>query len=239
MTMASSVLVFGRDPLLLDTRASVLRHAGFRVQALAPSKGPQTAERVNLLVLCHTLDEALETLINLNDLILNASDTLEQAKYYARLGEEQLSTLSRIARQSLNFARLSEARKPVDLVYLAEAALRIHHLKVDAKRIHLVKRFPTDLIAEVQQGQFLQVVSNLTGNALEAHPEEGKLTLKLRKYEDAIDVIVGDSGLGISSNHVEKLFQSFFMTKGAAGDGLGLSLRNGSSMNMVARSSTG
>ena len=176
------------------------------------------------LEIMHELRNPLETLINLNYLILNVSDNLDQAKEYARLGEEQLETLSRITRQSLGFARLSEGRKPFDLVDLAEAALRIHQRTVETKRIHLVKRFPSDLIAEVQQGQLLQVVSNLIGNALEALSEEGQLTLCLKRRENAIDIVVGDNGPGIPHTDCERLFEPYFTTKGAEGNGLGLSL---------------
>ncbi len=58
MSEASSILVFGRDPLLLDTRASILRLAGYRVIALTPKEGTPPTEAVNLLVLCHTLTAA-------------------------------------------------------------------------------------------------------------------------------------------------------------------------------------
>ena len=176
------------------------------------------------LEIMHELRNPLETLTNLNYLIFHSADDAEQVRNYARLGEEQLQTLSRIARQSLGFARLSEAPKAVNLVDLAEAALRIHQRTVEAKRIHLAKRLPSDLVAEVQQGKLLQVLSNLIGNALDALPEEGHLAIRLRKNRDAIDIVVGDNGSGIPAPHVDKLFEPFFTTKGAEGNGLGLSL---------------
>lgn len=58
MSTASSILMYGRNPLLLDTRALVLRHAGYRVKALAPGDRPPSTEAVDLLILCHTLTEA-------------------------------------------------------------------------------------------------------------------------------------------------------------------------------------
>lgn len=176
------------------------------------------------LEVMHELRNPLETLANLNYLILHAADDPDQVRNYARSSEEQLRTLSRIAYQSLGFARLSESPKPVDLVDLAEAALRIHQRTVEAKRIHLIKRLPSDLIEEVQQGQLLQVFSNLIGNALDALPPEGKLAVRLRRNRERIEIIVADNGPGIPTAHVEKLFQPFFTTKGADGNGLGLSL---------------
>ena len=117
------------------------------------------------LEVMHELRNPLETLANLNYLILQGANDPDQVRMYARLSEEQLNTLSRIAHQSLGFARLSESPRAVDLVDLAEAALRIHQRTVEAKRIHLVKSLPSNLIEEVQQGQMLQVLSNLIENA--------------------------------------------------------------------------
>lgn len=176
------------------------------------------------LEIMHELRNPLETLTNLNYLILQCADDPETVRQYARLGDEQLRNLTRIALQSLNFARLSEAHKKIDLIDLAEAALRIHQRKVEAKRIHLVKRLPADLVAEVREGQILQVVSNLVANAIEAMPEEGRLVVKLRARADSVEILVGDNGPGIPETHVEKLFQPFFSTKGDEGNGLGLSL---------------
>ena len=176
------------------------------------------------LEIMHELRNPLETLSNLNYLILHAADHPDQVRNYARLSEEQLHTLSRIADQSLGFARLSESPKAVDLVDLAEAALRIHQRTVEAKRIHLTKRLPADLIEEVQQGQLLQVFSNLIGNALDALSTEGKLAVRLRRNRERVEIVIADNGPGIPAAHVTKLFQPFFTTKGANGNGLGLSL---------------
>ncbi len=191
--------------------------------AHAPADQRVTAGHFALEIM-HEIRNPLETLANLNYLVRQVAHDPAQVREYSRQAEEQIQTLSRIATQTLGFARLSEAHKPVDLVDLAEAALRIHQRTVAAKRIHLVKHLPADLIAEVQGGQLLQVVSNLIGNALYALPEEGNLTIRLRRHEDHIDIVVADNGCGIEKVHVEKLFQPFFTTKESDGNGLGLCL---------------
>lgn len=176
------------------------------------------------LEVMHELRNPLETLANLNYLILHAADDPDQVRNYALLGEEQLRMLSRIAHQSLDFARLSESPKAVNLVDLAEAALRIHQRTVQAKHIHLMTRLPIDLIEEVRQGQLLQVFSNLIGNALDALPDNGKLAVRLRRSHKNIEIIVADNGPGVPAVHVKELFLPFFTTKGEGGNGLGLSL---------------
>ena len=58
MSKASSILVFGRDPALLDTRALVLKQAGYKVRALSSWNEVPTTELVDLMILCHSLTEA-------------------------------------------------------------------------------------------------------------------------------------------------------------------------------------
>jgi signal transduction histidine kinase len=68
-----------------------------------------------------------------------------------------------------------------------------------------------------------QVVTNLIFNALDAMPEGGELTLKTFLAESAIGLEVSDTGIGMSKEVKEKLFQPFFTTKGN-GYGLGTSI---------------
>jgi DNA-binding response OmpR family regulator len=60
------VLIYGLDPILLDTRRLILQHAGLSVEiAHGPEEfGQMTASRpYDLLVLCHTVpDEQRETI---------------------------------------------------------------------------------------------------------------------------------------------------------------------------------
>ena len=58
MSAPTSILVYGRDPSLLDTRRWVLERAGYRVltaQALAEAKHFAATEPVSVLLLCHSL----------------------------------------------------------------------------------------------------------------------------------------------------------------------------------------
>ena len=63
MTNASSILVFGRDPALLESRALVLKQAGYKVRALSSWDEAETTELVDLMILCHSLREAERTMI--------------------------------------------------------------------------------------------------------------------------------------------------------------------------------
>ncbi|WP_419806215.1 sensor histidine kinase [Terriglobus sp.] len=172
----------------------------------------------------HEIRNPLEILGHLCYLTEQEAENPAQVRAYMSMAEEQLRNLSRIASQTLSFAKSSQDRKPMDLATLAETALRIHQRTITAKRIHLVRKLPNDLVANLQASRILQVLSNLISNALESMPNEGRLTIRVKKHAGSIEFLVADNGHGIKPDSMKKLFQPFFTTKTDGGNGLGLSL---------------
>jgi len=72
-----------------------------------------------------------------------------------------------------------------------------------------------------------QVLLNLLLNALQATAQGGSITVTTESVEENatnryVRIAVADTGTGISSDNLEKLFSPFFTTKGREGSGLGL-----------------
>lgn len=57
MPPVPSILMYGRDICLLQTRALVLQHAGYRVAAVQNWLGAPAHEAIDLLILCHSLTQ--------------------------------------------------------------------------------------------------------------------------------------------------------------------------------------
>jgi two-component system sensor histidine kinase FlrB len=71
-----------------------------------------------------------------------------------------------------------------------------------------------------------QAVKNLVHNAIEAMPEGGTVTVEATVSSgqpNAIDLAVGDTGIGIPAEFLDRIFLPFFTLK-ANGHGLGLAL---------------
>lgn len=84
----------------------------------------------------------------------------------------------------------------------------------------------------IDEGKLRQVLLNLAQNALQAMPQGGSLTLRARKgvlgdprarQARAIELSVEDTGVGISTEDLDKLFVPFFTTR-HDGTGLGLAI---------------
>jgi hypothetical protein len=62
--------------------------------------------------------------------LANHEDNPSTVRDHLRLANEQMATVHKIAAQTLGFARMLPTAQEVDLVELAEAALRIHHRRI-------------------------------------------------------------------------------------------------------------
>jgi len=192
-------------------------------EALQKSEERAIAGRVALEVM-HEIRNPLQALEYITHLTAQDAEEPERVRSYMVLANEQLGTLNEIAQNTLGFAQTSAKPRNMDLVVVAEAAIRIHQQAIKQKRIHLVAELPESAIAEVNTGEMLQVVSNLIVNALDALPGDGVLRLRLRKRPGRVEFVIADNGSGIPPDHGEAIFQPFFTTKVDRGTGLGLAL---------------
>jgi signal transduction histidine kinase len=77
------------------------------------------------------------------------------------------------------------------------------------------------------QEVFLNIILNAEQAMIEAHGG-GKLTIKTEEIEDYIRISFTDDGPGVPAEHLDRLFDPFFTTRGErGGTGLGLSLCHG------------
>lgn len=172
----------------------------------------------------HEINNPLEAIANLAYLTREEAEHPDKVREYTRLLQEQLDSLIGIARQTLSYSRLTEAMQATDVAQLAEAALRVHEPKINAKRIRLMKDLPTEVKVKVRPGEMLQVVSNLVANAIEALPLHGTLCLRVWKSDRELHLIVADDGHGIPESELRKVFDPFFSTRKDRGTGLGLAI---------------
>ena len=77
-----------------------------------------------------------------------------------------------------------------------------------------------------------QVLRNLVENAIKYSPEGGEIVIAGEVKDGKIVVSVSDEGVGIPSEHQDKIFERFHrvdspLTRGTPGSGLGLSIAKG------------
>jgi two-component system sensor histidine kinase PilS (NtrC family) len=134
--------------------------------------------------------------------------------------------LNRIITDFLSYARprsLVQARVDVGDLLHQTFSLLPHSPELSANQSVEAKVPDEPIFANADEGQLKQVFWNLARNALQAMPQGGTLLATLDKNSnDRLRIAFSDSGLGMTPDQVERLFEPFSSTTG--GTGLGLSI---------------
>lgn len=170
----------------------------------------------------------VETLLNsdLNDKQLAARflgiiDT-ETDRMIALIND--LLDLSRIesGKQSLK-------KDPVDMKKVFDEAVLLLQSKADAKHVTIENNMYSPVIVEGDEKLLKQVALNLVDNGVKYNTEGGRVWIEAEQGLDSVEFIVGDTGLGIATEHLDRVFERFYrVDKGRArhmgGTGLGLAI---------------
>lgn len=145
--------------------------------------------------------------------------------------------MSRILREMLGFYRpkLEMAQMDVNAIIIEAEALLAKRMR--ERGVRLEKRLDEHLPQiRASSDQLKQVILNLLINAVDAMPDGGTVTIATTLIGGArlglpagrsVQIVVRDTGLGISEEHLQRVFEPFFSTKGAKGSGLGLWVSSG------------
>lgn len=153
----------------------------------------------------------------------NSEKAQEKINKIANSLVEQIDTLTKIANEFSNFAKMPKANEQkVDLIPMIENAINLY--QSDDVDIFL----ETDLeevIVFVDKDLMLRVFNNLIKNAIQATAEGDKPVIKIMVKEDGKNFLirVEDNGTGISEEAKSKIFVPNFTTK-TTGAGLGLAM---------------
>ena len=93
----------------------------------------------------------------------------------------------------------------------------------DAKIRYEVKLSAEPMPLDADPELLHRALSNLVLNAMDAMPEGGTLTLSAKSRGDHVEILVSDTGAGLTPEECERLFTPYYTTK-QHGTGLGLAI---------------
>ncbi|MCD6351142.1 MAG: PAS domain S-box protein [Armatimonadetes bacterium] len=193
-------------------------------QELVRSKQLAAIGEVTAIV-AHEIRNPLSTIGGFARHLLRSPGDKERVQRNARIILDEVQRLEGILNDLLEFSKPRELhREPTDLVALAEELADMMRTSPFAAGVEVrVEREGDIPLVLVDQLQFRQVLNNLMRNAVEAMPDGGTMTLRIRRQGDAVAVDVADTGVGIPEDRLAKIFDAFVTSK-PAGTGLGLAL---------------
>jgi len=175
--------------------------------------------------IAHELNNPLGVITMYSNILMEETAEDDPVRSDLELIVEQANRCKKIVGGLLNFARKNQ-------VWLQETNIvDITRRSLDSV-IHpdnVIVEFESKInnpIADLDQDQIMQVLTNLEKNAVEAMPATGgTLKVSLSDTPDEVIITLSDTGTGISKENMEKIFTPFFTTKELGkGTGLGLPL---------------
>jgi two-component system, OmpR family, phosphate regulon sensor histidine kinase PhoR len=171
------------------------------------------------------------TLIRAMAETLEDSPSQEVMGRYLRKIIEEVDRLSLISQDLLilSAAESNPVRKQsCDIAEVLRSVVAQLHQKATEKGLTLEYDGPTTLIIEANQAQMTQVAINLIDNAIN-YTAQGGIVMKVIPDEACIRIIVSDTGIGIASDHLPRIFERFYRvdkgrSRSTGGTGLGLSI---------------
>lgn len=119
-------------------------------------------------------------------------------------------------------------KEDVELYGLSEMILQSFSTKLEEKKI--TSRIEGGVVhVQADRGRLGQVLANLISNAIKYTDENGSITVSVRRENNKAEMIVEDTGIGISEEDCMRVFERFYRTdksrtRKTGGAGIGLSI---------------
>jgi len=185
----------------------------------------------------HEINNPLTSIIGFTRLLLE--DLPPDHKIRNDLGtiDREAARARQIVRGLLDFAHSgTPVLSPANLNDLVEEAVALVYTRSVRTKVSLVKNLVPLPPVMLDANQIKQVLVNLLNNAVQAMSDGGHLTVTTQLTMRNVDgisrqmaaICIGDSGVGIPAENMERVFDPFFTTKEVGqGTGLGLSVSYG------------
>lgn len=168
------------------------------------------------------------------------SDTLASGRFnsretigeYAGLLSQETARLTRLIDNLLTHSRLTEGAghyhvEAIDVVDLVEDALEHFEGRLLALGFRVTVLLPPGLPrVRVDRGALLQVLDNVIDNAIRYSKQSHALSIEATAGVGTVRVDIGDQGVGIPGDEIDRVFERFFRGRGSVegGSGLGLTI---------------
>ncbi|HJV40387.1 HAMP domain-containing sensor histidine kinase [Caulobacter sp.] len=219
-----------RDVTVERDREIALDQARADAEALAAGRARFLAN------MSHELRTPLNAIMGFSDIMRARMFGPLSDRYaeYAELIHESGGHLLDLINDVLDMSKIEAERFELqrgvfDAREAVQAAMRLLRVQADTAGVQLRGVLPSgELEVDADRRALKQIVLNLVSNALKFTPRGGQVTVTVDGYDGVLEIVVADTGVGISPEDLERLGRPYEQAGGAEqrarGTGLGLSL---------------
>lgn len=180
--------------------------------------------------LSHEINNPIYNIQNCLEALERRGNPADPNREFLTLAQEELARMTSLTRRLLDQSRpQSDASSLLNLNALVTRVVTLAGPELEGRGVEVVAELAPDLPPVVAHPEAIQqVLANLVANAGDAMPEGGRLRVSTRADGEAVEVVVEDTGSGISETDLPHIFEAFYTTKpGVTGIGLGLFVSEG------------
>jgi PAS domain S-box-containing protein len=205
------------------------------IEAVELTKKAQKVKDDFLANMSHEIRTPLNAIVGFIKILNDYIDD-ENGKNYITIIDDSAQMLLGIINDILDLSKLQSGKftitaEPFNPISTLSSSIKLFQSKVKEKSlsyaVYISPNIPQCLIGDTLR--ITQVVSNFLSNAIKFTPHNGTIKINASYEENCLNVMVQDSGIGISFDKQRKIFEPFeqadgSITKTYGGTGLGLSI---------------
>jgi heavy metal sensor kinase len=168
------------------------------------------------------------------EVALFTAQTTEQYREAMFNALQDIDRLSQIVRALLLLSQAESGqlvlqKTRLNLCEIVEDLVEQFQIPAEEAGVRLTADLPASCPAEVDRVQIERMITNLLSNAIKFTPKGGRVRMSVRSHSECIELVVEDTGRGISTEHLPHIFDRFYRVPGSGSapspdQGLGLGL---------------
>lgn len=175
--------------------------------------------------LAHEIKNPLTSIQGFVQMLPDRAGDVEYIEKTAEILRKECARLDELIENLHSYAKPQVGqRQQFSLETLVDETVTLLGKEAEKSDVDVEVEVPEDLQVYGDASKLKQVVMNLSLNAIEAMPDGGELSLvaELNRSGDC-RLIIGDTGVGMDDDQLEKIFNPFYTTK-EEGTGLGMAI---------------
>ncbi|MEA5260243.1 PAS domain S-box protein [Arcicella aquatica] len=161
--------------------------------------------------------------LSIEQMEVDFEEDAEDAKFFIDIIRRNSQRINDLISELLNTSRPSEVTfSRYTLQEILDSTIEQAIDRINLKNIQLITDYSSDIWIDVDKAKIQIALLNIIINAVEAMKEgEGILIIKATQRSKFAIVTIEDNGVGISQEHIDRLFEPYFTSKN---NGIGLGL---------------
>jgi len=181
----------------------------------------------------HELRTPISVILAQGEYLLEVAET-EKQKELAQDIVTKANQASKLISRLLMLARIDQNRQKINkekINFNAVADIVVQNMEnlASQRNINLLTSIQGDVMIYADETLITSAISNLVSNAIKYSKESGYVMISASQFSGNVEIIVKDNGIGISKEHLEKIWTRFYRVDEVRNDeygscGLGLSM---------------